>query len=217
MNKCYIKSKLLCYMIVMISYNTIQFAQVNIGVLGGVNSTTFNGDSPPKGSYTSGYGYNIGGIFDVYLFEDIAINLQPMYSHNATFISYDVNYQYEKFDSISIKTEYVEIPINVKIVADNKITYVNAGVSLAHLLDAQAKNQRSGDEAVIEELFESYTLRANFGVGVKFSIGLPILFFELNYSQSLTNITKDTILNNEIDRKLKSNGFRLYTGVMLKL
>ena len=204
-------------MVLIVCCTNLHFAQVNIGILAGVNSTTFNGDSPPKGSYTSGYGYNIGGIFDVYLFEDIAINLQPMYSQNSTFISYDVNYQYEKFDSISIKTEYVEIPINVKIVADNKITYVNAGVSLAHLLDAQAKNQRSGDEAVIEELFESYTLRANFGVGVKFSIGLPIIFFELNYSQSLANITKDTILDNEINRKLKSNGFRLYTGVMLNL
>ena len=204
-------------MVLIVCCANLHFAQVNIGILAGVNSTTFNGDSPPKGSYTSGYGYNIGGIFDVYLFEDIVINLQPMYSQNSTFISYDVNYQYEKFDSISIKTEYVEIPINVKIVADNKITYVNAGVSLAHLLDAQAKNQRSGDETVIEEFFESYTLRANFGVGVKFSIGYPILFFELNYSQTLTNITKDTILDNEIDRKLKSNGFRLFTGVMLKL
>lgn len=208
--------KIFC-IVIMISFNSVQFSQVNIGFLGGVNSSTFNGDNPANGSYTSGYGYNLGAIIDVYLFKDIAINFEPMYYRNSTFISYDVNYQYEKFDSLLIKSEYTEIPINVKIVADNDIAYVTAGVSFARLVDARAKNQRSGEEKVIEDKFESFSLRANFGAGAKFSIGIPILFFELNYSQSLTNITKDAFLNINVNRKLKSNGLRLYTGIMFKL
>jgi len=211
------RSKLILYIILTFFYTPLQFAQVNIGVLGGVNSSTFNGDRPSNGSYTSSYGYNLGGIIDVFIFEDIALNLQPTYSKYSTFISYDVDYQYEDYDSISIKTEYAEFPINVKIVADNNITYVTAGVSLTRLVDARAKNQRSGDEITIEEKFESFGLKANFGVGVKFPIGLPLIFFELNYSQSLTNITKDAFLDINIDNKLKSNGLRLYTGVMIKL
>lgn len=201
--------------IVLFNYN--QFGQVNVGIIGGINSSSFNGDSPPNGSYTTGYGYNLGGIIDVYIFEDVALDLQPMYSKNSTFISYDVNYQYEDYDSILIKTEYAEIPINVKIVADNEIAYVLAGVSFARLVDSRAKNQRSNEEIVIENDFESFIIRANFGVGAKFSIGLPIIFFELNYSQSLTNITNDSFLDINIDSKLKSNGLRLYTGIMFKL
>lgn len=208
--------KIFC-MAIMISFNSVQFPQVNIGFLGGVNSSTFNGDSPPDGSYTSGYGYNLGVIFDIYLFKDVAINLEPMYLRSSTFISYDVNYQYEKFDSILIKSEYIEIPINVKIVADNDIAYVTAGVSIAHFADVRVKNQRSGDEKIIDDKFESFSLRANFGAGAKFAIGIPIIFFELNYYQSLTNITNDAFLDINIDRKLKSNGLRLYTGIMFKL
>ena len=209
--------KLLTYIFITFSCIPVQFAQVNIGVLGGVNSSTFNGDSPSNGSYTSGFGYNIGGIIDVYLFEDVILNFEPMYSKYSTFISYDVNYQYEDYDSILIKTVYTEIPINVKIVADNEVGYVTAGVSFAHLLDAKAKNQRSGAEVVIEEVFESYSIRVNFGVGAKFSIGVPIIFFELNYSQSLTNITNASFLDINIDSKLKSNGLRFHTGIMFRL
>jgi len=203
--------------IIFLSFSTVQFAQVNIGILGGLNSTTFNGDNPPDGSYTSGYGYSLGGTIDIYLFEDIALNLQPMYSKYSTYISYDVDYQYEDYDSILIKAEYTELPINIKIFADNDITYVSAGIGFARLVDASAKNQRSGKEVVIEDKFESVSIRANFGVGAKFSIGIPIIYFELNYSQSLTNITSDSFLDINIDNNLKSNGLRFYTGVMLKL
>lgn len=211
------KCKLLLYIFCITSFNVSQFAQINLGVLGGVNSTTINGDSPPDGSYTSGYGYNLGALIDVYLVEDIAINLQPMYTQNSTYVSYEVNYQYEEYDSISIKTEYIELPINIKILADNQIAYVTAGVSLAQLLEAKLKNQRSSEEISVEERFESLLLKANFGVGIQFSIGVPIIFFEFNYSQSLTNISNDTFLDLNIDSKLKSNGIRLYTGIKFKL
>jgi len=210
-------TKLLIYFFITFGFIPVQFAQVNLGVLGGINSTTINGDSPPDGSYTSGYGYNLGAIIDVYLVKDIAINLQPMYAQNSTYISYEVNYQYEEYDSISIKTEYIELPINIKILADNKTAYVTAGVSLAQLLEAKLKNQRSSEEISVEERFESLLLKANFGVGIQFSIGVPIIFFELNYSQSLTNISNDTFLDLNIDSKLKSNGIRLYTGIKFKL
>lgn len=201
--------------ILIVCCTTVQFAQISIGVLGGINSSTFNGDNPSNGSYSSGYGYNFGGIIDVILFEEISVCLQPMYSRYSTFISYEVGYQYEDYDSILIKTEYTELPINVKIAADNNMTYVTAGIIVTHLVDARVKNQRSGEEVMIEEIFESFNLRANFGVGIKFSIGLPIMFIELNYSQGLTNFTNSTFL--DTNSKLKLNGFNLYSGVMLEL
>jgi hypothetical protein len=209
--------KILFLLIIIYLLNASLFAQVYIGVLGGINSSSLNGDNPPDGRYTSGYGYNIGGIVDIYIFDDVTLNLQPMYSRYSTFISYDVDYQYEDYDSILIKADYTEIPINVKIVADNDIAYVTAGVSFTHLIEARAKNQRSGEERVIEDRLESFVMKANFGAGAKFSIGFPIIFFELHYSQSLTNISSDTISAISIDGKLKSNGLRLFTGIMIKL
>lgn len=209
--------KIVFSLVIMYLFNASLFAQAYIGVLGGINSSSFNGDNPPDGSYTSGYGYNIGGIIDIHIFNDVALNLQPMYSNYSTFISYDVDYQYEDYDSILIKSEYIEIPVNIKIVADNDIAYVTAGLGFAYLSDARAKNQRSGEEIVIDDRLESYIIKANFGVGAKFSIGFPIIFFEIHYSQSLTNITTDSISEIDINGKIKSNGLRLYSGVMIKL
>ena len=197
--------------------SSLTFAQVRIGVFGGINSTNFNGDNPPSASFTSDYGYNIGASADFYLGEDIAINTQPLYSSQLTTLQYDVHYQYDKFDSITVTNDYIEIPVNVKIIANNKMAYVTAGISIAFPLTSTAKNNRTGNEQDIIERYETYVILANFGVGIQFSIGEPILFVELRYSQSLTNLTQLVIQEVEIKNKLKSNGFHLQTGILFNL
>jgi hypothetical protein len=192
-------------------------AQVRVGVFGGVNLTDFNGDNPPNGTFNFDYGYDIGLTTDYYFLDDIALNIQPKYSSQSTVLQYDVRYQYDKYDSISVNSDYFEIPVNVKVIANNKIAYVTAGISLAIPLSAIAKNNRNGREEDIVEKYEPYILLANFGVGIQFSIGQPMLFVELRYSQSLTNLTKLEIQEVEINHKLKSNVMQLNTGILFSL
>ena len=192
-------------------------AQVRIGFLGGINSTGFSGDYPPDDNYSSDFGYNLGAKADIYLTDDIAVNLQPAFSYRATIIQYDVNYQYDKYDSLSIQTDYFEIPINVKIVADNQFTYVTAGLSVVFPVNSQVKNNRTGNRQDVSDQFESYVLNANFGVGIQFEIGKPMMFVEISYSQSLTNLAKLNAGETAIIDKLKSNSLQLYTGILFTL
>jgi len=196
---------------------SLTLAQVRVGVFGGVNSTNFTGDNPPSASFTSDYGYNVGTSADLYLGEDIALNIQPLYSSQSTTLQYDVRYQYDKFDSVTVTNDYFEIPVNVKIIANNQMAYVTAGISLAIPLSSTAKNNRNGNTQDIIERYETYVIHANFGVGIQFSIGKPMLFVELRYSQSLTNLTQLIIKEVEIKNKLKSNGLHLQTGILFNL
>jgi len=193
------------------------FAQVRVGLLAGINSTDFAGDDPPNSSFTSDIGYEVGIMGEYYVLDDVSINLQPMYSYRSTLIQYDVNYQYEPYDSIGINFSYFEIPFNVKVVSDNRMSYVSAGLTLAIPQDANAVNNRSGNEVEVKDRFESYIWKASFGVGIQFHIGKPVMFIELGYTQSLTNLTAWEINEIELNNKLKSNSLQLVTGILFTL
>jgi hypothetical protein len=192
-------------------------AQIRVGILGGINSTGFSGDNPPNGYFASDVGYNVGMTADLFLIDDIAVNMQAIYSYRSTIIQYDVNYQYEKYDSLSINTDYFELPVNIKVISNNKMSFVTAGLCLAIPLHSIILNNRLGTEQDIKDRFEPYVLNANFGIGLQFTIGKPMIFVELRYSQSLTNLTKIKINEIDINNKLKSNSIQIYIGMLFTL
>lgn len=197
--------------------STISSAQIRVGALIGLNSTSFSGDTPPGSNFASDVGYSGGITADFFFLDDVSILLQPMYSHKTSTIQYDVNYQYEPIDSMNLFIDYVEIPLNVKVTANNKIAYVTAGLTFSIPLSATIINNTLGSETDINEFFETFSVSANFGVGVQFKIGKPYLFFELRYSQGLTNLSKSTNEEYRIIQKLKSNSMQLYTGILFTL
>lgn len=204
---------LLLIFILSISTN----AQVKIGILGGVNYTGFSGDRPPNGSFSSGSGYIAGVTADYYFLDDVAINLQSILSSKSTIVQFEVDYQYDDYDSLKIKIDYFEIPLNVKVMADNKITYVTAGLTFSFPLSSSLTDETTGSESDITDSLEPFQIGANFGVGVELNLGKPILFIEARYTQSLTNLTKEDIGENTIRAKIKSNSWQLYAGLLFTL
>ena len=97
------------------------------------------------------------------------------------------------------------------------MTYVTAGISLAIPLSATTINNRTGAQEDISDRFEPYVIMANFGIGIQFSIGQPLLFIEFQYSQSLTNLTNVKIQEITLNNKLKSNSIKLHTGILFNL
>ena len=211
------KKSLSLHIVIILFLPTLIFSQVDLGFIGGVNNTSLSGDNPPNASFSSGYGYHLGVQSDFYILDDVAINFQPMYTTYSTFLSYDVNYQYEKYDSLKTSSDYLEFPLSIKVVSDNEISYVTAGFSVGYFLSSKTKNQTTDKKIDSDDRYSQYNLRAHFGVGAQFDLGIPILFFEIRYSQSLTNIIDGKIFELNINRKLKSNGFRLFTGLMFRL
>jgi hypothetical protein len=192
-------------------------AQIRVGVSGTANSTSFSGDVPLGGTYSSKAGYGFGASLDYHIAPDIVLNLQPMFNDKSTIILYNVSYQYEKFDSFKINVDYFELPLAVKIIADNYFTYVTAGISLNIPVSASLKDLRNEEKEDIKEDLNDWSLSANFGVGIQFHIGAPIMFVELRYSQGITNLTKDALAENLIEEKIKSNSLYLFAGLLFTL
>jgi hypothetical protein len=192
-------------------------AQVLIGPKGGLNYTGFSGDNPRNSSYASDVGYDFGVTGDVHITEDIVLILQPELSHQATIVQFDVDYQYEKFDSLTISVDYFDMPLRLKIITDNQMSYVTAGLVFSVPLNAEAKNNRNGDIISLKNNFQSYAWEASFGVGFRFHIGKPLMFVELNYVQGLTNLTKGDNEDQQAVNDLKSKSFQLTTGILFTL
>jgi len=204
------------FFIIFIQVSSI-IAQIRVGFIGGINYTGFGGDNPFNGSYSSDVGYNVGITSDFYFLDDVALNIQPMYSHESTNIQYDVDYQYDKYDSISVKVDYFDLPLNIKVIADNKITFLTAGLSIRIPLSAISTDNTLNTESDIKNRFESLILDANFGVGMQFELEKSILFIELRYSQSLTNLTNLDLGETTNNLKLKSNSIQIYSGLLITL
>ena len=192
-------------------------AQVRLGMFGGINSTGIAGDNPPNASFTDNMGYEVGAIAEFNVLDDVVINFQPMYSDRSSGIEYDVKYQYEPYDSIRINIESIEVPFNVKVIADNNISYVTAGLVLSVPLSHRAINNRTNNEMDVEDRFESLVWKANFGVGIQFNVGKSLMFIDLSYTQSLTNLTKIEINEISLNSKTKSNSIQLNVGIMFSL
>jgi hypothetical protein len=115
---------------------------------------------------------------------------------------------------LNINTTYFEIPVNIKVFANNKIAYATTGVTIGIPLEANYVNNRTEEKNDFKEGLAKLMLSANFGVGAQFRIGKPLLFFELRYSQSLTNMNKEEI---ESIKKIKSNSLQLFAGIKFTL
>lgn len=210
-----LRKSLIILVFLIISGSSI--AQIRIGILASANNTSFSGDTPPNASYGSHVGYGFGATFDYHFTQDIVLNLQPMYTDKSAVLQFDVNYQYDKFDSIKVNINYFEIPISVKVIADNQITYVTAGLNISYPLNASIKNLRTEEVSDLKTDLNKLSVGANFGVGIQFHIGAPLMFIEARYSQSLTNLTDRELSEDIIDDKIKSNSWFLFAGLLFTL
>ncbi len=209
-------NKVVSLIIIYFTYLGCVSAQFKCGGAVGVNSTSIIGDTPQYANYAPELGYSVGFFGEVLLFEDVSIFLQPIYSSKNTTIQYDVGYQYEPYDSTVISMDYLELPLGVKVMA-GQTAYVIAGLSFNIPLSANLKNNFFNEEHDILDFIEPLSLSANFGVGIQFEIGKPILFFELRYSQGLSNLLVDSIDRLSDINRLKSNNLQIFAGVLFTL
>ena len=209
--------RLLVIIVLCIGFVGNSYSQFRLGATIGGNSSTLYGDTPSDALFISDIGYSAGLNVDIFLLDDVSIFIQSIYSKKNTALQYDVDYQYESYDSTEFSIDYLEIPISVKVTANNNIAYVIAGLSLNMTLAAKKYENPSNIETDIIDSFEPFSINANFGVGVQFQIGKPYLFFEFRYSQGLTNLVNSS--SNEVQylEKLKTNSIQLLTGIMFNL
>lgn len=208
--------KLLEIFFFVILLTTISFAQVQLSLWGGVNSSSFGGNPPNDAGYGEIKGLAAGANFDFQPSEDFVISLEPIFEQRGSTI--DIKLEEGLKDTtlkFTVNQSYFGLGLMFKVNAGN--FFVGSGVSAQMLSSANLEYESKEED--IKDKFLDYDALAFFNIGYKIPIGGPSLFIELRYIQGLINIrSQESESDTEIYlSNFKSTGIRLSTGIMIPL
>lgn len=209
-----LKSIKISLFLILILSSSLLSGQSYVGAFAGLNNSKLSGDVPPKATYNSLMGANVGAFFDLKLGKSIWLSLQPSYSQEGTKISYSVSGQEKPVDSINIRLSYFSLPLILKVSTPNERFYAIAGFETAYLLSSYMSSHDVEED--IDANISELNLALHFGAGIHIPVGLPRLFVELRYTQGLVNITDDPVAGNVIPR-VKTSGFKVFAGIEIPL
>lgn len=191
-------------------------AETSIGVVGGLASYSFAGDTPPNGAYRSLKGGTFGAVCEIGITEYVTLSIQPSWTRKGTKIAYKVSGQEERVDSVEVKLDYFSVPVLAKVFTNSKRFYVSSGIEYAYLLDAKYITVDTEQDA--NEELEKHDFSVIFGVGGQFPVGRFDVFIEGRYAQSILNVsTEEAGSSDKLEPRLKNKGFVLCAGILFGL
>lgn len=191
-------------------------SEIRFGVTGGLARYSFSGDKPDKAAYTTQNRAAFGGVFELDVYKGVRLSIQPSLIQNGTGIAYEVEGQKERVDSVQVNTDYLSIPVLVKIFTPSERWFVSSGIEFAWLMDA--KYITSSGETDITDDLEEFDLAIHFGVGWVKPIGAHELFIEGRYTQSILNVISDDNPESEVyGLRVKNSGILLSVGFLFQL
>ncbi len=186
-------------------------AQVNLGVLGGLNIANLKLDQGDMGGaeFASRTVFGFGGILDYGIGENIALRLEPMYLQKGA------NIEWEGIvGECFIKLSYFEVPLMFKYsFSSDKINpYIMAGPGIGFLLEAKMEDSSSGVsvETDIKDETSNTDFSLGFGAGVSVPIGNNSFFVDGRYALGLANIIDDPEFP---DDDVKTKGIHIFAGI----
>ncbi len=193
--------------------------QPMIGIMGGITLNSISGDSPTNFSYGSSLKFMFGLNGEIPVGNGIKICLQPRYLQSGTKLLFDAGKDIT-VDSMRADINYISVPVFIKILAFNDVTYFTSGLDFSYLLNANVKNLI--DESVpvkdIAYALQNFDLQMFFGVGVRFKIGMPELNIEARYSKGVTNLFNgDNILQSSLPARFTLGGFQILANINFPL
>jgi hypothetical protein len=192
------------------------FAELRLGVTGGLASYSYSGDKPDKAAYTKQSRATFGGVFELDVYKGVRLSIQPSLIQKGTGIAYEVEGQKERVDSVQVNTDYLSIPVLVKVFTRSERWFVSSGLEFAWLMDA--KHITSSGETDIMDDLDDFDLAIHFGVGWVKPIGANEFFIEGRYTQSILNVISDDNPESEVHGlRVKNAGMLLYVGFLFQL
>ena len=186
-------------------------AQVNLGVLGGLNLANINVDPPMEGIELSNrIVFVVGGVLDYPFSKYSTLRLEPMYLQKGVKFETDeapggVNYEF--------KSAYLEIPmmITYTFVIQKIKPYIIAGPTIGFCLSA--KKDISWDSQHRDVDIKEGTKSIDFGLGLGAGLNVPIgsnsIFLEARYVFGLTNVNEEPS-----DPEVNNKGIQIFAGLM---
>ena len=189
------KHKILSVTIILFLVSLHAFSQSRIGLVAGLNSGNFSGDAPTTGKFVSGIAYNMGVGLDIQIAEDLFLSTVPSFALSNSKIQFsklieeedDVVEVYE--DSISLKYQFVALPIILKIISDNGKWQFSGGFEVSFPLTLTADNTVEEDD--LTDQISSTNINMLFGIGYRIPIKRQLLVINLSYAQGLNNLAKN--------------------------
>jgi opacity protein-like surface antigen len=199
--------------IIFISMNYKATSQVDIGVIGGINSSSLqiepSGDFDVEGLTTFGAGL----FLNLQANDFLGLQITPMFMQKGA----DAKVDFDFLDYTEYRAEYLEIPILARLNFDAGMIkpYLLAGPSLGFQLNSSYLDG-DGEEVDVSDETKNLDLSLVLGGGLEIELESISLFGQLTYNHGLSNIdNSDGILDFTDEIYTRSIGF--YAGVSVPL
>ncbi len=186
-------------------------AQVNFGVIGGLNLANLSVDPDAGVDISNRTAFGIGGILSFGVGETLALQLEPMFLQKGAKLK--LSEQGFTLEA-EIKVSYIEVPAMLKFAFGSGDTkpYVMAGPTVGYLLSAKVKDDM--EEQDIKDDVKNIDFGLAFGGGVSLPMGNNTLFVEARYSLGLSDINDDP---DDPDTSIKTRGIQIMAGITFPL
>lgn len=200
-------------------------AQVRVGLLGGMNRSTFT-DQHEDITYGSRVGFTVGGIVDLALTDVVGFRFEPRYIQKG-----GTGKNAALRESYELRAAMLEVPLLLRVTFGKSAPYLLAGPTAALTLTSRLSGEHSGisfsgDMADVTRRLE---LGLAAGAGMRHRVSRFTAFVEGRYVVGFTNLmeTGEVFLTaagsagsqpasfNEVEDQYKYRGFQVLLGFTL--
>lgn len=186
------KKILLFIVVATLTLSTAESQEIRLGAKLGLNVASLGGDSYGLGSLGSRTSFHIGGLAEIPLSGNFALQPEILYSSEGS----DWSFGGANSD---IKLDYIRVPVLAKYYIIEGLS-AELGPSFGVLVSAE-----SGDKDV-KDAFKTFDAAIAVGASYRLNMGV---FFSLRYNKGLLNVNDDGEGSNI---KSQSNVFQVSAG-----
>lgn len=195
--------KVILAAIAVMTFGLANAQDINFGVKGGINLSTFTGDVEDA---SSKIGFQVGGFAEVKLTDKFSIQPEVLYSlQGAKFKESGEYYSFKE----NVHASYLNIPVLAKYYVIDKLS-VEAGPQVGFLLSAKNKwegvedGEKYSGTVNVKDEFKSVDFSLNIGAGYDFTENISA---GVRYNFGISNIS-----DSDYDVKNHNNVISLSVG-----
>jgi hypothetical protein len=186
-----------------------------------LNRVGVSGDAPPNGSWAPQLRFGGGLDSELGLTKDVSITLAAQWDRRTTSLQFDVPIETipprdTTVDSFYVNTDFVSIPIGIRIFSGSKHWYFGTGFIVQVLQSTSVDS--AGTTVELDGVLRDVDVALYLSAAYRFHFDPIYPFIELRYQQGLFDLVGDT--PNNIIREspvVRMGGFQLLTGVEWRL
>ncbi len=187
-----------------------------IGVLVGGTSASLSGDAPASTKFRGQRGFTAAAFLERRIAPEVSISVQPGFTRRQTGIAFEIPGEDEPRDSLSVRLDYLTVPVLIKVFSGNGRTYVAGGLEVGWALSSTMTG--AGAPVDLADVVRDVDVAGVFAVGVTFPIGAPRLVTELRYVQSIVNASTGEGSDGTVGPiRFRSRGFQMTLGITFPL